>query len=137
MDGTIVDVCRVVDCSSRPPCPTTHAASHRSNPPTLCCSNIDYTTPPLNIDPSNPPFPFPFPVPQFPHRNPINQSIHPSIYPSTRLTQSIQYQSKKQVGVLEELASKSGFKLNFKESLIGGAALDAKDDPFPDESLKA
>lgn len=42
-----------------------------------------------------------------------------------------------QVDVLEELAGKSGFTLNFKEALIGGAALDAKDDPFPDESLKA
>lgn len=35
------------------------------------------------------------------------------------------------------MAAKGGFKLNFKEALIGGAALDAKDDPFPDESLKA
>lgn len=44
---------------------------------------------------------------------------------------------KTQVGVLEDVAAKGGFKLNFKEALIGGAALDAKDDPFPDESLKA
>ena len=39
--------------------------------------------------------------------------------------------------MLEEVAKRSGFKLNFKEALIGGAALDAKDDPFPDETLKA
>lgn len=39
--------------------------------------------------------------------------------------------------MLEDVAAKGGFKLNFKEALIGGAALDAKDDPFPDESLKA
>jgi len=41
------------------------------------------------------------------------------------------------VGVLEEVAKKGGFKLNFQEALIGGAALDAKDDPFPDASLQA
>ncbi len=41
------------------------------------------------------------------------------------------------VGVLEEVAKMGGFKLQFKEALIGGAALDAKDEPFPDESLKA
>lgn len=41
------------------------------------------------------------------------------------------------VGVLDEVAKKGGFKLQFKEALIGGAALDAKDDPFPDASLQA
>lgn len=44
--------------------------------------------------------------------------------------------TKATVGVMKNLADKEGFKLNFKEALIGGAALDAKDDAFPDESLE-
>lgn len=42
-----------------------------------------------------------------------------------------------QVGVLKEVAKKGGFKLNFDTSLIGGAALDAVDDPFPQATLDA
>jgi isocitrate/isopropylmalate dehydrogenase len=41
------------------------------------------------------------------------------------------------VGVLEEVAKRQGFKLSFNKALIGGAALDAVNDPFPDESLRA
>jgi len=41
-----------------------------------------------------------------------------------------------QVGVLEEAARKGGFKIKFTEALIGGAAIDATDEPFPDSSLK-
>jgi 3-isopropylmalate dehydrogenase len=40
------------------------------------------------------------------------------------------------VGVLNTLGKKMGFTLNFDEALIGGAALDAVNDPFPDESLR-
>lgn len=39
------------------------------------------------------------------------------------------------MGVLNEVAKKGGFKLNFDTKLIGGAALDAVNDPFPQESL--
>lgn len=38
-------------------------------------------------------------------------------------------------GVLETLCKRCGFSVNLKEALIGGAALDAVNDPFPDESL--
>lgn len=38
--------------------------------------------------------------------------------------------------VLKTLTEKCGFELELKEALIGGAAIDAKNDPFPDESLK-
>jgi len=38
--------------------------------------------------------------------------------------------------VLKALCDRCGFTLELKEALIGGAALDACDDPFPDESLK-
>lgn len=41
------------------------------------------------------------------------------------------------VGVLEEVAKRQGFKLSFNKALIGGAALDAVNEPFPDESLRA
>ena len=37
--------------------------------------------------------------------------------------------------VLKALTERCGFTLNLKEALIGGAALDAVNDPFPDESL--
>lgn len=37
--------------------------------------------------------------------------------------------------VLEALCTKCNFKLNLKEALIGGSAIDAKNDPFPQESL--
>ena len=73
------------------------------------------------------------------HRS-IDPSINQPIPPPPNHPHPLQNQPQTfifQVGVLEELAAKSGFKLNFKEALIGGAALDAKDDPFPDESLKA
>lgn len=39
-------------------------------------------------------------------------------------------------GVLQALTERCGFTLNLKEALIGGAALDAVNDPFPDESLQ-
>ena len=39
-------------------------------------------------------------------------------------------------GVLAALCEKRGFSLELKEALIGGAALDAVNDPFPEESLK-
>ena len=38
--------------------------------------------------------------------------------------------------VLDALCERCGFELNLKEALIGGAALDACNDPFPDESLE-
>ena len=38
--------------------------------------------------------------------------------------------------VLGALTERCGFTLNLKEALIGGAALDAVNDPFPDESLE-
>lgn len=38
-------------------------------------------------------------------------------------------------GVLSSLCEKCGFSLVLKEALIGGAAIDAKNDPFPQESL--
>ena len=37
--------------------------------------------------------------------------------------------------VLSALCKKSGFEMNLKEALIGGCAIDAKNDPFPQESL--
>ncbi|EKX41739.1 hypothetical protein GUITHDRAFT_158188 [Guillardia theta CCMP2712] len=40
------------------------------------------------------------------------------------------------VKVCQAVAAKQGFKIEFKEALIGGAALDACNDPFPDETLK-
>jgi len=39
-------------------------------------------------------------------------------------------------GVLAALCEKRGFTLDLKEALIGGAALDAVNDPFPQESLE-
>lgn len=36
---------------------------------------------------------------------------------------------------LEALCKKCGFELELKEALIGGAAIDEKNDPFPQESL--
>ena len=38
--------------------------------------------------------------------------------------------------VLGALCKRCGFELNLKEALIGGAAIDEKNDPFPDESLQ-
>lgn len=38
--------------------------------------------------------------------------------------------------VLSALCERYGFHLELKEALIGGAAIDATNDPFPDESLK-
>eukprot|EP00591_Stephanopyxis_turris_P001073 CAMPEP_0195522790 /NCGR_PEP_ID=MMETSP0794_2-20130614/21299_1 /TAXON_ID=515487 /ORGANISM="Stephanopyxis turris, Strain CCMP 815" /LENGTH=376 /DNA_ID=CAMNT_0040652633 /DNA_START=180 /DNA_END=1310 /DNA_ORIENTATION=+ len=38
--------------------------------------------------------------------------------------------------VLGTLCDRYGFKMDLKEALIGGAAIDAKNDPFPDESLE-
>eukprot|EP00563_Minutocellus_polymorphus_P004281 CAMPEP_0181036768 /NCGR_PEP_ID=MMETSP1070-20121207/9042_1 /TAXON_ID=265543 /ORGANISM="Minutocellus polymorphus, Strain NH13" /LENGTH=414 /DNA_ID=CAMNT_0023114435 /DNA_START=74 /DNA_END=1318 /DNA_ORIENTATION=- len=38
--------------------------------------------------------------------------------------------------VLKALCDRCGFQINLKEALIGGAAIDAKNDPFPDESLE-
>ncbi|GFH48757.1 3-isopropylmalate dehydrogenase [Chaetoceros tenuissimus] len=38
--------------------------------------------------------------------------------------------------VLQALCEKSGFEMNLNEALIGGSAIDAKNDPFPEESLK-
>lgn len=38
--------------------------------------------------------------------------------------------------VLAALTERCGFTLNMKEALIGGAAIDAVNDPFPDESLE-
>lgn len=38
-------------------------------------------------------------------------------------------------GVLEALCQKQGFSLELKEALIGGAAIDAVNDPFPPETL--
>lgn len=37
--------------------------------------------------------------------------------------------------VLQALATRCGFQIELKEALIGGAAIDAKNDPFPQESL--
>ncbi|KAL7528672.1 hypothetical protein ACHAWF_002659 [Thalassiosira exigua] len=39
-------------------------------------------------------------------------------------------------GVLDALTKRCGFRLETTEALIGGAAIDAANDPFPDESLK-
>ena len=38
--------------------------------------------------------------------------------------------------VLQALCKKAGFEMNLNEALIGGSAIDAKNDPFPEESLK-
>jgi len=38
--------------------------------------------------------------------------------------------------VVKALCDRCGFEINFKEALIGGAAIDAVSDPFPDESLQ-
>lgn len=38
-------------------------------------------------------------------------------------------------GVLKALCDRCGFEINLKEALIGGCAIDAKNDPFPQESL--
>jgi 3-isopropylmalate dehydrogenase len=38
--------------------------------------------------------------------------------------------------VLEALCAKAGFTMNLNEALIGGCAIDAVNDPFPEESLK-
>ena len=38
--------------------------------------------------------------------------------------------------VLAALTKRCGFELEMKEALIGGAAIDAVNDPFPDESLQ-
>lgn len=38
--------------------------------------------------------------------------------------------------VLEAVCAKAGFTMNLKEALIGGCAIDAVNDPFPEESLK-
>jgi 3-isopropylmalate dehydrogenase len=43
--------------------------------------------------------------------------------------------TKATTGVLEALCTKCNFKLNLKEALIGGSAIDEKNDPFPQESL--
>lgn len=37
--------------------------------------------------------------------------------------------------VLETLCKRCGFEMNLNEALIGGCAIDAKNDPFPQESL--
>ena len=37
--------------------------------------------------------------------------------------------------VLSAVCEKTGFQLDLKEALIGGAAIDAVNDPFPQESL--
>ena len=39
-------------------------------------------------------------------------------------------------GVLEKLCQRFGFELQLQEALIGGAAIDATNDPFPNESLE-
>jgi 3-isopropylmalate dehydrogenase len=39
-------------------------------------------------------------------------------------------------GVLSALCEKRGFSLTLREALIGGAAIDAANDPFPPESLR-
>lgn len=39
-------------------------------------------------------------------------------------------------GVLAALCDRCGFKLNMKDALIGGAAIDAANDPFPEATLK-
>jgi len=41
------------------------------------------------------------------------------------------------VAVLEALGKARGFKFEFTNALIGGAALDAVDDPFPAETLSS
>ena len=38
-------------------------------------------------------------------------------------------------GVLAALCQRCGFEMELQEALIGGAAIDAKNDPFPQESL--
>jgi 3-isopropylmalate dehydrogenase len=38
--------------------------------------------------------------------------------------------------VLEALCKRMDFKLNLNNALIGGAAIDAVNDPFPEETLK-
>ena len=38
-------------------------------------------------------------------------------------------------GVLAALCQRCGFEMDLQEALIGGAAIDAKNDPFPQESL--
>jgi len=38
--------------------------------------------------------------------------------------------------VIGSLCKRCGFEMNMKEALIGGAAIDEKNDPFPDESLE-
>jgi len=39
-------------------------------------------------------------------------------------------------GVLQAICEQSGFEMVLTEALIGGAAIDAKNDPFPKESLE-
>ena len=39
-------------------------------------------------------------------------------------------------GVLSAVCERCNFKIEFTEALIGGAAIDAVNDPFPDETLK-
>lgn len=38
--------------------------------------------------------------------------------------------------VIEAVCEKTGFKIEMKEALIGGAAIDAVNDPFPEETLQ-
>lgn len=38
--------------------------------------------------------------------------------------------------VLSSLCKRCGFEMDLKEALIGGAAIDAKNDPFPEETLQ-
>ena len=40
------------------------------------------------------------------------------------------------IKVLDKVQAKFGFKLNFTEYLVGGAAIDAKGEPLPAETLK-
>lgn len=38
--------------------------------------------------------------------------------------------------VLSSLCKRCGFEMHLKEALIGGAAIDSKNDPFPEETLQ-
>lgn len=40
------------------------------------------------------------------------------------------------IKVLDKVQAKYGFKLNFSEYLVGGAAIDAKGEPLPGGNLK-
>lgn len=97
-----------------------------------------------------------FVVPQRPSRTTGRFGVSPRTWSSSSSTSLLQAVSRKDsyditllpgdgIGpeitsatqtVLRALTDRCGFTLNFRHALIGGAALDAVGDPFPDESLR-